>query len=128
MSKTIHLITGLNVGGAETFLYNYLRALPPDVAADHVVVSMTGAGVYGSQLLDAGVSVVCLNFSLSGSAFLSLLLNCFAWHLGVTTELPFFGCIIQCCCHLFFADLQKRLFGWFADRLMVWSVLNGPLA
>lgn len=55
--KLLHVITGLNDGGAEGTLYR-LCVHNPDY--DHVVVSMIDRGKYGQLLVEAGVEVHCL--------------------------------------------------------------------
>ena len=55
MARIVHLITGLGSGGAERMLFNLATA--PQSRHEHVVVSMTGDGVYGPRLRDAGVKV-----------------------------------------------------------------------
>src|SRR5574337_1243040 len=66
----MHIITGLNDGGAEAVLF---RLCTSDKACSHEVVSMMDAGKYGPLLEQAGVTVTCLNMpqgrlTLSGLA------------------------------------------------------------
>lgn len=68
VSLIVHVITGLNNGGAEGVLY---RLLKYDVKYKHIVVSMMDEGKYGSMLKDVGIQLYCLNmpqgrFSISG--------------------------------------------------------------
>lgn len=54
----IHIITGLDDGGAEGVLY---RLCCSDTSAVHTVISMMSTGKYGPLLIEAGVDVVSLN-------------------------------------------------------------------
>ena len=61
-SKVLHVIVGLNSGGAERTLRNLLMS---DSFHRHSVVSLTSLGTYGQELLDAGISVEHLGMSRS---------------------------------------------------------------
>ena len=65
--KIVHIITGLNNGGAEGVLY---RLVTNDKENEHIVISMMDAGKYGPLLIASGIQVICLEmeggrFSLS---------------------------------------------------------------
>ena len=55
--KVLHIITGLNDGGAEAVLF---RLITHDTKNQHAVVSLTTEGKYGPALRDRGVPVVAL--------------------------------------------------------------------
>ena len=58
LNKIVHIIAGLNDGGAEAVLYRLCKS---DTKCEHVVVSMMDEGKYGPLLNVAGVDVVCLH-------------------------------------------------------------------
>lgn len=58
--KVLHIITGLNNGGAEGVLY---RLVTHDKNNEHEVISLMAEGKYGSLLTDKGISVHYLNMS-----------------------------------------------------------------
>ncbi|WP_127470652.1 glycosyltransferase family 4 protein [Thiomicrorhabdus aquaedulcis] len=69
MKKIIHIITGLNDGGAEAVLYRLCRY---DEKAEHIVVSMMDVGKYGGLLKKEGIDVHCLNLSAGKVTFAAL--------------------------------------------------------
>lgn len=58
--KIVHIITGLNSGGAEAVLY---RLVSEDMqfGNQHTVISMTDRGAYAARLEQKGCTVFCLN-------------------------------------------------------------------
>jgi glycosyltransferase involved in cell wall biosynthesis len=58
--KITHVITGLNMGGAETMLYKLLKHINKD-KYDINVISMMDDGVYGEKIRDLGFEVICLD-------------------------------------------------------------------
>lgn len=54
----VHIISGLDHGGAETVLYRLLTA--PGQSLRHTVISMGGDGVFGPRLRAAGIPVLTL--------------------------------------------------------------------
>lgn len=58
MKKVIHIITGLNNGGAEAVLY---RLCTSDKKCEYIVISLMDEGKYGPLLENSGIKVYCLN-------------------------------------------------------------------
>ena len=63
--KILHIIIGLNKGGAETVLYDLLKN---DINTSqklnkHIVISLTNKGHFGKYLLECGVVLHCLNIN-----------------------------------------------------------------
>lgn len=71
--KILHIITGLNDGGAEAVLY---RICEFDKENKHVVISLMDEGKYGPLLIKIGVDVHTLNFP-NGKVRLSGLIKLF---------------------------------------------------
>lgn len=59
--KVLHIITGLNNGGAEGVLY---RLVVNDKINEHIVISMMDIGKYGPLLVEQGIKVYCLEMSI----------------------------------------------------------------
>ena len=67
----LHVITGLNDGGAEAALY---RLCLHEKKFIHIVVSMMDEGKYGKLLQDEGVEVICLKMQQSRLQLASVVL------------------------------------------------------
>lgn len=61
--KVIHVIIGLNVGGAELMLKRLVESHLTTDSIQHTVISLTSLGVLGPELQKQGVSVHSLNMS-----------------------------------------------------------------
>ena len=57
--KIIHIIIGLDPGGAEKQLYQWIIN---DSDNEHLVVSLTSYGFYGKKLVARGISVNLIDF------------------------------------------------------------------
>ena len=58
--RVLHVITGLNVGGAETMLYKIIRDLS-EKNVESTVISLTDIGKIGTKLEAMGISVIALD-------------------------------------------------------------------
>lgn len=61
--KIVHVIVGLNVGGAELMLYRLCRGLSVNTNDEHMVISLTTLGEVGPMLQARGISVIPLGMS-----------------------------------------------------------------
>lgn len=61
MKKALHIITGLNDGGAEGVLFRLVKFSKRDI--EHKVVSLTGPGKYKALLEGEGIEVECLHLN-----------------------------------------------------------------
>lgn len=72
--KTLHLITCLDQGGAETVLYRLISAASNP--QDHIIISLKDYGFYGERLKNKGAKIYALKMNmrkLSFSPFLNLI-------------------------------------------------------
>ena len=58
--KVVHIINSLDQGGAEHTLFKICKY---DTSNKHIVISLSGKGVYFSLLKELGVKVYCLKAS-----------------------------------------------------------------
>lgn len=57
----LHIITGLDVGGAELMLWRLIEAQRRNSSSQHIVISLTSIGKVGQQLQALGIEVHALN-------------------------------------------------------------------
>ncbi len=69
MKKIVHVIIGLNVGGAELMLKRLVLHSQQKGNLHHEVISLTDLGVIGQDLKEAGIRVYTLNMSSLLSIF-----------------------------------------------------------
>ena len=62
--KILHIINGLNDGGAESLLFNFLCNSEKNI---NYVISLKGLGKYGKLIEDKGIKTYYLNFSINVS-------------------------------------------------------------
>lgn len=112
----MHVITGLQNGGAEATLY---RLITGDTANFHTVISLTDAGVYGRPLVDAGITLHLLNMprgsvTMKGIRALYRLLRNIEYDVVQTW--------------MYHADFIGGLVGRFTGcKALVWGVRNNSL-
>ena len=71
-TKVVHIISGLENGGAEGVLFRLIdSSVNNNELIEHVVVSLSGSGVYGARLKDKGIKLYCLNMAKSLSSIYS---------------------------------------------------------
>jgi len=68
--RVLHIISGLDDGGAEAILY---RLCLHDKSSTHSVISLMDDGKYGPMLRHAGIDVTCLNITKTRVSPLALL-------------------------------------------------------
>ena len=71
LTKSLHIITSLSIGGAETMLLRLIKH-KPDLARSTIVISLTDNGEIGRILETMGVSVISLEMHNWSSIFKSL--------------------------------------------------------
>ena len=70
--KVVHIITGLNTGGAERALYNLLQG-GLSSQFDSYVISLSDAGTMGAQIQAAGVPIIILDMPVGRPTFSGIL-------------------------------------------------------
>jgi glycosyltransferase involved in cell wall biosynthesis len=116
--KILHVISGLELGGAEAVLYRLVTATTSQ--DEHVVISLTGEGVYGPRLREAGVAVHTLELPRGRLTLRGL---CRLWRL-IRTARPD---VVQT--WMYHADLIGGAVGRLAGvRAVYWSIRNSTLS
>lgn len=114
--RILHIITGLNNGGAEGVLY---RLVTTDKRATHFVISMIDSGLYGERLIAKGIQVYTLNMSRS----MYMLKGLFRLHQLIRTINPN---AVQT--WMYHADLIGGIIAILAGKLaVVWGVRASSL-
>lgn len=73
--RVMHLIVGLNRGGAEMMLCRLVQEPSTRTIIEHRVISLTDAGAYGSNLRNAGFDVIELGLKKRPMSVLSTFMN-----------------------------------------------------
>lgn len=109
--KILHVISGLEEGGAEAMLWRIIRSTPQ---YEHVVVSLRGFGKYGNPMRNIGVEVVDLDLRLG----LSLAWSCLRFVMLIRRSRPQ---AIQT--WMYHGNLFGGVFGRiFSSAPVVWSL------
>lgn len=61
--KVVHIIIGLNIGGAELMMKRLIENQAEDQLGEHIVISLTDGGALATPLRKRGVRVICLGVS-----------------------------------------------------------------
>jgi glycosyltransferase involved in cell wall biosynthesis len=71
--RVLHVISGLDVGGAEMTLYRLVSRHSDEFGAEHIIVSLTKEGPVGQRLLNSGFEVIALDLKGFSNLFLVLI-------------------------------------------------------
>jgi len=116
--KILHIITGLNTGGAEMALYKLLSTLKPSEFSLHVI-SLTDQGDLGERIRSLGIAVTALNMH-AGIPHFSDITN---FSRTIREKEPH---IIQT--WMYHADLLGGLASRFSKHIpLVWNIRNSTL-
>ncbi|MDQ0013663.1 glycosyltransferase involved in cell wall biosynthesis [Variovorax boronicumulans] len=116
--KVLHIITGLNNGGAEAVLARLAMA-EQEKGGQHHVISLMNRGIYGDRLEQAGVTVSALYFR-SGVVTAAGLMQLFNLVRKIKPD------VVQT--WMYHADLIGGVIAWLAGvRAIVWGIRHANL-
>lgn len=110
--KIIHIITGLNTGGAEMMLYKLLSEMDSN-EFDAEVISLTDIGPVGTKIENLGVPVSALGMNRQCSRYLALF-RLFFW---IKQARP---CLIQS--WMYHADLMAGIAAKLNQVPVIWGI------
>ncbi|MDC3062405.1 glycosyltransferase [Candidatus Pelagibacter sp.] len=115
--KILHIISGLNSGGAEGVMY---RLINKDNSNNHYVISLTNEGFYGQKLIKKKISLYCLYSKKNLSFFFSF----FKLIIQIKKINPD---IVQCWMYHgdFFGGLAAKFLG---KKKIFWNLRNSDLS
>ncbi len=112
----LHVITGLNNGGAEGVLF---RLVTSDKQNEYQIISLMDLGIYGNRLIAEGIAVYCINMS-RGSVTLKGLIRLFHLIRHINPD------VVQT--WMYHADLIGGIVARFAGiRTVVWNIRHSNL-
>ncbi|MEA4986605.1 MAG: glycosyltransferase [Anaerovorax sp.] len=110
----VHIITGLNNGGAEAMLYKLLRETNQE-KYNVTVISMLDEGVMGSKIEILGIKILCLRLSKFN------FVQAFKQAIDVCRQAD----IIQC--WMYHANLFGYIVNLFCHKKLIWGIRRGHL-
>ncbi|OQX06984.1 MAG: hypothetical protein BWK73_29325 [Thiothrix lacustris] len=117
--KILHIIIGLNVGGAENSLKRLIETHKDNQNYQHCVISLTTIGKIGEQLQASGIEVKALGMTSAFSVPITL------WRL-----IKSISYINPDIVHtwMYHADLLGGLAAYFTQKKVIWSIRNTHVA
>lgn len=115
MKKIVHIITGLNNGGAEMMLYKLLKSIDRQ-RYDMSVISMLDKGIMGEKIEELGIPVSCLNMNKTTG-----LLTSIQRAIRLCKEAD----IIQT--WMYHANLFGLIINLLLKKKMIWGIRRGAL-
>jgi glycosyltransferase involved in cell wall biosynthesis len=117
--KILHIIIGLNVGGAENSLKRLIEIHKDNQNYQHCVISLTTIGKIGEQLQASGIEVKALGMTSAFSVPITL------WRL-----IKSISYINPDIVHtwMYHADLLGGLAAYFTQKKVIWSIRNTHVA
>jgi glycosyltransferase involved in cell wall biosynthesis len=116
--KVVHVITGLDVGGAEMMLYQLLAHINR-TQFDSEVISLTDIGLVGQKIQSLGVPVRALGMNRNGLPSPMLIPRLARWLREMRPQ------VVQT--WMYHADLVGTLAAWLAGDLpIIWNIQHGP--
>src|SRR5690554_5771383 len=110
MIKVLHIITGLEGGGAENMLTKVMQYSDKRIY-EHHIISLKDEGVYGDLIKEYGIGVTCLN--LSAKNLISSLIR-------IRNKSKEYDLVNTWLYHAdFFGFLSARIFN---NRPLVWNI------
>ena len=117
--KILHMIIGLNVGGAENSLKRLIEIHKDNQNYQHCVISLTTIGKIGEQLQVSGIEVKALGMTSAFSVPITL------WRL-IKSIRHINPDIIHT--WMYHADLLGGLAAYFTQKKVIWSIRNTHVA
>ena len=70
--RIVHIITGLNDGGAENMLYKLIKYSDREVI-HHEIISLMDEGIYADRMTDLGIKIHCLKFNRENTSLINII-------------------------------------------------------